>query len=84
MTLNANQWFETGVDSYRRHEIHLPAHITAEMLKKYRSNKTFPLGNKANLVAPNRNSNNNNNITDVNMLDLSDEENKLELDYEMK
>ena len=71
------------------HETHLLAHITAETFtgvrKTDRINKTCPLGHKVNLVAPNgnNNNNNNNNIAGANMLDSSDEEDELELDYEM-
>lgn len=52
------------------------------MLKKDRIDKTFPLGNNANSVPSNGN-NNNNNIEDTNMLGSSDDEDKLELDYNM-
>ena len=61
-TLNINQWFETTSDSHVRHETHMPDHITAEMLKEDFSDKTCPLGHKANLVAPNHNNSNNTNI----------------------
>ena len=80
-TLNVNQWFETTAASHNvRHETHLPETVetvTSKMLKEDRSNKTFPLGNKANSVVPNGN-NNNNNINSLNMLDSSDDEDEFE------
>ena len=57
LTLNVNQWFETSVDSHVRHETHLPAHMTTEMLTEvrieYRTNETCPPG-KATSVALNQ------------------------------
>ena len=56
--------------------------------KEDHTNKTCPLKHKAKSVAPNGNNNNNNNnnnidIKDVNMLDSSDDEDEVELDYKM-
>ena len=89
LTINVDQWFETSINSHSSNETHLPANTEAEMLlerrKEDRINKTCPLGHKANSVAPNSNNNNNNNIIveDVSMLDSSDDESEVELDYEM-
>ena len=92
LTINVDKWFETSISSHLLNETHLPANTAAEMLleqrKEDRSNGNHPLGCKANLVALNRNNNNNNNnnnniVEDVNMLDSSDDDSEVELDYEM-
>ena len=87
-TINIDQWFESGVNAHVHHETHLwaPAEMLTESKKEDRSNETYSLGHKANLVAPNGNNNNNNNnidTKDVNMLDSSDDESELELEHEM-
>ena len=67
-----------------QYEAHLPAQaeILAESKKEDNNNGTCPPGHKANSVVLNGN-NNNNNINNTNMLDLSDDDDETELDYEM-
>ena len=83
LTLNIDQCFETGVNTHVRHETYIPA--PAEMLTEskkedHSSSGTCPPGHKANLVAPNGN---NNNINNTHMLDLSNDEDELGIDYKM-
>ena len=60
------------------------AEMLTDVRKEDHINETCPHRHRANSLAPNG-SNNNNNIDnqDVNILDSSDEEDELELDYEM-